>query len=408
MKLATRIAVYTFAALAFASVGQAATWYVGPGGTGSGTSAGSPVGSLNAAYQLANAGDEILVLNGSYGEQNIANRPAANSWTSNVTIKPAPGANPVFTDQTQVFGARVTISGFTFDNWFASRAGSTHLVLENSTLKGGTSFNSDYNTIHNNRFVDGVDVDAVRIQGASSLGRPSTGTIFENNYIKNYHRVHPDAHVDAIQIINAVDIVIRNNRISHDGSAAGIILTPTVGPVNNILIENNFMVHGAAGLGNGGRLLNLGDASVHGLTVINNTLYGSVGVNKGPLNNNVVRNNIIARFAPGATADQPIHDHNYIFDSIFNATLHPTEVLAVGAIPSFANFSDIDLHITPANTVNLAFGTTTGAPQYDIDGQFRTTPIWVGADQVGAPIPEPSSATLFAIVLYAFATCRRR
>ena len=406
MQPTIRMALFTVVAMTLANVVQAATWYVGPGGVGTGTSAASPVGSLNAAYLKANAGDEILVLDGIYGAQTVASRAVANSWASNVTIKPAAGANPTFTGSTQISGAHVTVSGFTFDHFVAARGGSDYFVLEDSVLRGGTSFNSSYTTVRNNRFVDGENVDAVRIQGATN-GVPSTDILFEDNYIKNYHRTDTSSHVDNIQIINASNIIIRNNQMSFDGTAAGILLTPTVGPVYNVLIENNFMVHGAAGLDNGGRLLNLGDTSVHGISVINNTLIGSVGLGKGSLNDNVARNNIISRFTADSLSNQPIHDHNYIYGSTFNITLNPTDVFASGVMPSFADVSDMDLHITPANTVDLAFGSTLGAPLYDFDGELRTLPVWVGADQVLA-VPEASSLVLAACGLAATVFVYRR
>jgi len=404
--LVSRILICAIAAVATVSVGQAATLYVGPGGTGTGTSPASPVGSLNAAYLKANAGDEILVLDGTYGAQTVAARAVANSWASNVTIKPAPGANPIFTGSTQVSGAHVTVSGFTFDHFVAARGGSDYFVIEDSILRGGSSFNSSHTIIRDNQFIDGENVDAVRIQGASSIPGPSTDILFENNFIKNYRSTDGVSHVDGIQIINSSNITIRNNQISFDGNAAGILFTPTVGPVFNVLIENNFMVHGAAGLNNGGRLLNLGDTSVHGISLINNTLLGAVGMGKGALNNNVARNNIISRFTADAVSNQPIHDHNYIYGSTFNITLSPTDVFAAGAMPSFANVSNIDLHITPANTVNLAFGSTLGAPTTDFDGQLRTLPYWVGADQV--LVPEPSTALLAASGLAAAVWAYRR
>lgn len=235
---------------------------------------------------------------------------------------------------------------------------------------------------------------------------PSTDILFEDNYIKNYRRTDGTSHFDNIQIINASNITIRDNQMSFDGTAAGILFTPTVGPVFNVLIENNFMVHGAAGLGNGGRLLNLGDTTVHGISVINNTLIGSVGMGKGSLNDNVARNNIISRFTADSLANQPIHDHNYIYGSTFNITLNPTDVFAAGAMPTFANVSDMDLHLTPANTVKLAFGSTLGAPLDDFDGQLRTVPIWVGADQF--VVPEPSTLALAASDLIAVVVAYRR
>jgi hypothetical protein len=395
-------AIYAIAVVAFASVAHAATWYVGPGGSGTGTSAASPVGSLNAAYLQASSGDEILVLDGTYGAQTVAARAVANTWASNVTIEPAPGANPVFTGSTQVSGAHVTVDGFTFDNFVAARGGSDYFVLENSILKGGSSFNSSHTVISDNQFVDGQDVDAVRFQGATN-GTPNTDILFENNLIKNYTSTGSGSHVDGIQIINSSNITISGNRIEFDGNAGGILFTPTVGPVFNVLIENNFMVQGP----NGGKLLNLTATSTHGISLINNTLIGSVDMDKGSLNDNVARNNIFSRFTADSVANQPIHDHNYIYGSTFNITLNPTDVFAAGAMPSFANVSDIDLHITPANTVNLAIGSTLGAPLYDIDGQLRPQPLWVGADQVLA-VPEPSTIVLAAWAIAATVFVYRR
>lgn len=389
------IAIYAVAAMTFASVGEAATWYVGPGGAGTGTSPASPVGSLNAAYLKATAGDDILVLDGTYSAQTVAARADAITWASNVTIEPAPGANPVFTGSTQISGAHVTVNGFTFDHFVAARGGSDYFVLENSVLRGGTSFNSSHTIVRDNQIVDGQNVDAVRIQGATN-GVPSTDILFENNHIANYTSTDGSSHVDGIQIINASNITIANNQIEFDGNAGGILFTPTVGPVFNVTIENNFMLQGP----NGGKLLNLSATSTHGISVVNNTLIGSVDLVNGSLGDNIARNNIVARLTAPSTASQPLHDHNYIYASTFGITLAPSDVFAPGAMPTFVDVSTGDLHISPANTVNLTFGTTIGAPQYDIDGQLRTPPIWVGADQVLA-VPEPSTIALAALAAMA-------
>src|SRR5262245_57650870 len=51
----------------WASRAGAAEWFVAPGGTGTGTEA-APLGRIQAAIQLAQPGDTVTVLPGSYAE----------------------------------------------------------------------------------------------------------------------------------------------------------------------------------------------------------------------------------------------------------------------------------------------------------------------------------------------------
>jgi hypothetical protein len=68
---------------------------------------------------------------------------------------------------------------------------------------------------------------------------------------------------------------------------------------------------------------------------------------------------------------------------------HATEV--IGAEPKFVSKSNLDLHLVLVNgspvdvnnnAIDLSFGTSTGAPLLDFDGDTRDlNDLWVGADE---------------------------
>lgn len=376
---------------------SAATWYVAPGGSGNGTSPASPLGNINAAFQLAGQGDVIELAAGTYGEQTINHKAATNSWSQNVTIRPATGANVVLGGTVRVNASRVTFTGMTATAHIFLQSDIGHARVENMQFNRTLFVRTNNVTVANNVFTGGVGVDAIQV-GALNATTRSSNIVIEHNIIRDYLNDFSDpqdtVHEDGIQLFDTQNVIIRNNLISNVSNAS-IITSPGRGlGVANVHIENNFLRRmDPAGNGHGFGTLNLLYSGVENITVINNTVMANLhAANTDEL---LVRNNIIERIQEMGTLVE--HDHNLIGSRASGISLDPSD--RQGTLPLLVNFATGDLHIAPNNAINLMFGNPDLAPLYDFDGQLRTGPVWVGADQLYVPEPAGMGVSMLGMGL---------
>ncbi len=139
-----QIALAVLLLFSFSSLSSGVTYYVAPDGDDAYTaiqaqSPNTPWKTITKATSEAQAGDSILVADGIYeeGEITFANSGAPSAW---ITLKAAPGANPVITNPGDVRGifiyerSYINIDGFTlngFDNDGISVFWSDHIICEN-------------------------------------------------------------------------------------------------------------------------------------------------------------------------------------------------------------------------------------------------------------------------------------
>jgi hypothetical protein len=147
-----RNAFALFALLAcglFAPSAESATWYVTPGGGGTGSSWADPLGSIGAGLAISASGDEIWVKSATYAEaitmkQGVAlygGFPASGSptwgdrdWEANETIIDATGLNT----HTVVGADDATLDGFTVTGGSAECGSGVYCDSSSPTLTNCT------------------------------------------------------------------------------------------------------------------------------------------------------------------------------------------------------------------------------------------------------------------------------
>lgn len=386
----------------------ATTWYVAPGGSGSGTSASSSLGSINAAYQKATQGDVIQLAGGTYSGETI-NAKTITGWINNVVVRPTAGATATLDGTFNVNASRLTFDRLTLNSSLRLLSNVGHITVQNMQIRGTVQVATDHVRIAHNRFSGGDERDAIQIGAKFGAQRRSNDILIEHNDIRDYTNSLGGSngnHEDGIQLFDTQNVVIRNNVISNMPNSNIIISVGQDFGVEHVRIENNFLRrtnanNSTVGFGTLGLLYkDLGSVEPTSLLkdvqVVNNTILADVHARD--TSEIVFRNNIVDRYhlMPAGV----VEDHNVVASRASGIVLDPTSILH--ALPPFLDAAGADFHISPSNTFNLAFGSSLLAPTTDYDGQLRTGPVWVGADQVVVPEPSVmglSMATAFGLLL---------
>src|ERR1700722_14706035 len=299
-----------------------------------GTSAGAPLGSLQAAEGLVKPGDTVQVMNGTYtgpGGGNVLTISTSGTASAPITFEAAPGATPVI-DSTNMWqgieidASYITIKGLTVvggaanynlssamagystgnaaldGNGIAATSGELihNIIIENNTVYnesgGGIAINNgDYIQILNNNVHDNAHWSAYGASGISILGSqnfdngPAPHIIVSGNTSVNNSELVPEYRAGAIT----------------DGE--GIILDSNQGYTGGFLVENNTTT------GNGGPGIESffsDNAVITGNTSYGNDTQNTQAANVAEIfinqsNNDTVTNNITTATNPPPPANPP-------------------------------------------------------------------------------------------------------
>ncbi len=360
---------------------RSATLYVAVGGAGNGSSAASPLPSVAAAYLIANQGDFIEMAAGTYNAPPQVNaRAAADTWTQNVIVKPASSAIVTIDgSQWYIYGKRITLDNLNFKVRCVVRRGADYFRMQNCYSQVNTgqvsslTLGADHAQLVNSVLDGGSgDADGLVITSGSA-DYWATDILVEDNIIRNYVYTAGGVHEDGIQMYDCQDVTIRRNQIINVGNSCIILSGGAANKtMNNVRVENNFLNRGASTQSS--LTVDLRYTQGTNIVAINNTIIGSVGATANT--GNVLRNNIISWLSSKNTGEQ----YNYIYQWNAGIGVVPDATSHTGPLPAFVDQTSGDLHISPANTVNLSFGSSLAAPADDVDGQSRNMPIDVGAD----------------------------
>lgn len=216
---------------------QSANLFVAVGGTGPNCTQTAPCGDINTAYQKANPGDIIEVAGGTYADQTIVYRLAANTWNTNVVVRPANSTVVTFNglriNSTHVTFQRIKAFGAYFDyNGHNSR-------FENMNVAGSTFIVSSNNiAIVNSRLGPSPGNDSIKIAPGNRGDNIPTNILLEGNELGPALLTDPLQHLDTLQTHGVKDLTIRRN-IFHEAASQTINLGEESGANTNILIENN-------------------------------------------------------------------------------------------------------------------------------------------------------------------------
>ena len=291
-----------------------------------GTSATSPLATLQAAENLVKPGDTVEVMSGTYtgpGGGDVLTITTSGTASAPITFEAAPGATPIIDSSgtwqgIEIDASYITIKGFTIvgdaanftlaqamagystgnpeldGNGIAATSGAFvhHLIIENNTIynEPGAGIginNGDYiqilnNNVHDNAHWSAYGASGISIGASRNFDNaPGPHIIISGNTSVNNSELVPEYRANAIT----------------DGE--GIILDSNGGYTGGFLVQNN-TTHGNSGPGIesffSDNAVITGNTTTGDLTNPNLVREGEIFINQS--NNNTVTNNITTSAPP--------------------------------------------------------------------------------------------------------------
>jgi len=180
-------------------------------------------------------------------------RNATNTGVPAGTVLQASGGLNITVDNTVISG--LDIQGCVTVN-------AKNVTIKNSKISCNGYYpvraDAGYNTLIQDVTIDGLASDVptavygdnytvlrANIYGVGDGPRAGSNVTIQDSYIHDLH-VANGSHNDGIQSTGGSNIVIRGNNIQHPNQGnATLMLTPTFGPLSNVLIENNLLNGGS-------------------------------------------------------------------------------------------------------------------------------------------------------------------
>jgi hypothetical protein len=410
-------AVFSLLLLCLTVPASATTYYVSTSGSDSNPcTQTAKCQSFNRAYQVARAGDTVLVAAGTYGGQsfsknaNISGAYSVTPHATDVVFRPEGGAVTVGALQFGTNGTtpeHITIE----DMWNSAdtnlpRAACVHFVKTTHRSRSiylgpGTSYVSFQKIdagAHN-------DADGIDVYGAHHV-------LLEDSVIHDVNTVTDGAHPDGFATCGAScgvapvhDITLRRNKFYRN---ACINYRGDGDDGAGIVIENNFFGNSVDFLGG-----NCGQSvQIHGNGVVvrYNTINGNIQhLGSGEGNNQYWTGNIVTGVigsyegCPGTSGT--VAEYN-VWNSSNSTTCGAgaTNLRVSSFTGWFVNASSGDLHLTSSASTAVGAGNSRTYPSTDIDGYARPFggSVDAGASEYGSTTSAstpPSAPTNLTVIV---------
>ena len=220
------------------SVAGAATRYLSPSGTDSGScsSTVSACRSFDYAYRQSAAGDTVQVAAGSYGGQTIPSVSGRNLPA--VEFVPAPGARPVL-NGLNIDGSFVTVRGMKTGNVNMDN-GST--IVQHATVVDGEGVSIWMNNVRNVTMkggsFGGIDNKQPVMVGAAP---ESYNVTFDGVEFHDATASRSDVHTECVMANNVQGLTIKNS-LFRNCAYFGVLISSCCGgtlPPRDVLLESN-------------------------------------------------------------------------------------------------------------------------------------------------------------------------
>jgi hypothetical protein len=330
----------------------------------------APCASFNRAYRVAQPGQVVAVAPGTYPPQRLD--PDASKTSFADVVFRASGA-VTLEGQLKVYGSHVEFQNMAVSSWEAVDA--DDVTFRNMDV------GAFWITSANNVSVIGGDagpyVDADPHIQAWPLweGREPRNILIDGVRFHDFTLSDPEAHVECLQVMTVVGLVIRNSRFERCWHT-DIIVSPYGGPVRNVTIENNWF--GQTMAGSYSLHLGAGTITCDNFGIRNNTALQNMYSDCTPGGSNGIRfrSNIQPSMSSGLCSVS--------FGAVWNWNVYESGVRCgardrVGRV-SFVDRAAFDLHLKPGSAA-IDRGDPEGHPLRDIDGERRPAG---GAPDAGA------------------------
>ncbi len=355
-----------------------------------------PCGSLGRAYAIAQPGDVVQMAGGTYGGDQTVYRDASKTSASDVVFRPAPGASVTFTGELNLSGSHMTLDGaggslsihnFEIEVQNVNDPPTDDVTLQNiDAMHGQSQVQTARNITLRNMKIGGAHdgTDALRLISDNNDNGGSDddpqNILVENSQIGDLFRPGSE-HPDCLAISGGINITIRGNRFWSCATQGLYMIEELGGNIANVLVENNWF----------------GDCDTPG---DNGTCYNSVIVDRGVMENIVVRYNSFAVNVSGggfrstgtsSSSSVSVYGNagegpscgepgtTYAYNVWDDAKCSATDVQADPKFVSNAG-TGFDLHLQSASPA-AGRGDPSRYPSTDIDGQPRAAPPDAGADE---------------------------
>lgn len=370
--------------------------FVQPGKIGD-CSRSSPCGSINEALAHSFSGAIVELGSGTYPAEKIPDSYKTGTFSSNVIVRGAQNQdiflaeNPTGTPTLwQIYAPRLTFTGLTFSENIYTYWGSDYSTFDNVHVVGSGIWVRNSNFILKNSLLEGgyqcedpaaaCGFDGVQVGGgAAGNGIPSENILIENTTIRDYSQGSDTGyHADCVQLFDTTYVTIRYSRLYNCYNSAFILSGGRNVGMDHILLESNFIagcLPSAVARCKGGPTIEVRSVIATNVVLRNNTVYGSyLHAENAPIaENNIFRwvsncipdgnNNLIVSWNKGLCGEFPLGPGSKVME-----------------MPAFVDTDNADFHLLNP-TGEVRFGTKSGTPQADIDGDDWCPTPNVGADE---------------------------
>ena len=346
---------------------------------------------LDSAAASAKAGDTIICAPGDY-------YPGHSYYftVGNLTLKGSTGNR----DDVRIHGAGMNVNGGGLNNLIQFTVGGftiRDLTVQDVNQNGIQIHGENGITSGNIINVRTLNIGERHIKGS---GRNVDSNILVQNCLMEQTIVRSGYAVSGYDYIGGIDTMGANNWTIRNNVAKGIQGATGGGrgaifiwDGSNDIIENNVIINCDRSICLGNPSSSPGPASA---IVRNNFIYRGVDIALEicTTTNGKIYNNTI--YSADATYFRTVHiygtqtnllaTNNLIRGAVLNnpgTWTSTTNVFGAAVDPSwFINPSNGDLHLTPAATSAIGHGTALAEVPTDIDGQSRSNPPDIGADEI--------------------------
>lgn len=340
------------------------TLYVAPTGSDSGQCAlVDPCATFGRAYQLAAAGEHVVVAEGDYGQQTVRAATTAKASSAPVVFEPAPGAAVTVSDQLDVYASDIEFDDMTTNVWYV------HTGVSHATFRSIRTQLFFIRSASNVRVIGG-SAGGVDDGGSPTLGSASATTPPAQQILIDHVAFHdvtrdaaPSAHVQCL-FVQAVDgLTIQNSTFQRCGIMDLYINNIFQGGVpRNVLIQNNLFDRTVDGGYYSIYLRNDPGDVIDGFVLRYNSFLQGPHFDRGSYTNSRVVANV-SPFSQNQCVDGLVFAHN-LFDA---ARCSPTDRRAPLGFVDPATF-----HLgLRRGTAGIDAGDRKDAPRLDFNGRRR-------------------------------------